>query len=85
MIYTFRNHISSSPNISALQQLASDADFFDDGTFITVDFNPNDANLNQLLLEFTYDEVALVSMYNYSSSQSSLTKDITWALTQGKS
>lgn len=78
------NSLFSTPNITVLQNLAIESDFFDDGTFITANFNPDDATLQQLLLGFTYDEVAKVSMYNFSGSSSTLTKDMTWALTQGK-
>ena len=67
-----------------LNDLIEEIDFETQGTLITVNFNPSDKNLTDFLAYATFNDWVNATMYNYVSTRASLTRDLEWALTQGK-
>ena len=64
--------------------LASILDSFDDGTPISVNFNTANQGLTSALNLITFNEYVNASMYNFTGSSSTLTRDLEWAMLQGK-
>ena len=52
---------------------------------ITINFNPSDGNLTSILNSLSIYPFLNVTMYNFLGNSNSLTNDLSWALTQGKS
>lgn len=76
------NLFSAAPLLDPIISLLLDT--FDDGTVITVNYNQSSANLTSLLNNLTFNPYINTSMYDYLGSSSTLTKDLEWAITQGK-
>lgn len=74
----------SSDNVSAIVPLTQETVQFDDGTFITVNFNTNDQTLTQLLSGITWNMNVNGNIYNLTGSSTSLAQDINWAILQSK-
>ena len=64
--------------------LVKTLDVFDDGTPIGVNFNTANQDVTSLLNLITFNEYVNASMYNFTGSSSTLTRDLEWAMLQGK-
>uniref|UniRef100_A0A914EK67 C-type lectin domain-containing protein n=1 Tax=Acrobeloides nanus TaxID=290746 RepID=A0A914EK67_9BILA len=73
---------SNIPNISYVSELIYVIEQTS-VTMITVNFNSGDQVLTNFLNTVTYNEFVNASMYEYSSTRNTLTRDLEWALTQG--
>uniref|UniRef100_A0A914DVU2 VWFA domain-containing protein n=1 Tax=Acrobeloides nanus TaxID=290746 RepID=A0A914DVU2_9BILA len=62
--------------------LVKTLDVFDDGTPIGVNFNTANQDVTSLLNLITFNEYVNASMYNFTGSSSTLTRDLEWAMLQ---
>uniref|UniRef100_A0A914C8L9 C-type LECtin n=1 Tax=Acrobeloides nanus TaxID=290746 RepID=A0A914C8L9_9BILA len=74
--------VANSPDLQQIPQLFSDLDFYETGALITVNFNTTDQTLTNFLQNITHNYFANASMYNFTASSNTLTKDLEWALLQ---
>jgi hypothetical protein len=65
-------------------ELVNTIDFFDDGTPISVNFNTANQGLTSALNLITFNPYVNASMYNFTGSSGTLTRDLEWAMLQGK-
>lgn len=64
--------------------LAAIDELIDENQFITVNFNTSDKDLTQILINITNNRfLDQASMYNFTGSSTTLSKDLEWAILQG--
>uniref|UniRef100_A0A914DBL2 C-type lectin n=1 Tax=Acrobeloides nanus TaxID=290746 RepID=A0A914DBL2_9BILA len=68
--------------VQNVTELVNIADFFDDGTPITVNFNTANQGLTNMLNMITFNPYVNASMYNFMGSSGTLTRDLEWAMLQ---
>uniref|UniRef100_A0A914CM40 C-type lectin domain-containing protein n=1 Tax=Acrobeloides nanus TaxID=290746 RepID=A0A914CM40_9BILA len=71
-----------STDISTIERLLLNFYIFAESTLITVNFNSANQALSNFLNGLTYDDLMGTSEYNYTSSSSTLTRDLEWAMLQ---
>uniref|UniRef100_A0A914EI50 C-type lectin n=1 Tax=Acrobeloides nanus TaxID=290746 RepID=A0A914EI50_9BILA len=69
-------------SVQDVTALASTLDIYDDGTPISVNFNTANQDVTNLLNKITFNEYVNASMYNFTGSSSTLTRDLEWAMLQ---